>query len=74
MQPLSGDSALEVEFGHITYNTRSGPRVEDIHFVRVPSGSTSQENWVINGVPSGPYATHPPSNLLAVLQIVEEGR
>ena len=76
MEPLSSDSALEMESGHIIYNTISGPGIEDIHFVRVSPGSpgTPQEKRVIRGIPSVAYAIYPPSNLLAVLRVADEGR
>ena len=79
MQSFSGDPTLAVEYGHMAYTTRSGPRTEDIHFVRLPSGSTdrSQKEWVIHGVPGGAcdrFTIHPPSDLLAVLQVVDKER
>lgn len=75
VKQLSGDSVFDMEFGDLTYSTRSGPRIEDIHFVRVPPGSgASREEWIIYGIPGVAYATHPSSNLLAVLQMADEGR
>lgn len=76
VKPLSGDSALEMELGHLTCTTKSGPRIDDTRFMRVPSGSagSAQEGWIIHGIPSVAYATHPPSDLLAVLQVVDEER
>ena len=76
---VHGDPTLVMEFGHVAYNTRSGPGTGDIHFVRIPSGLTgeSQKEWVVHGVPGGVcdhYAIHPPSNLLALLQVTDEGR
>ena len=71
MKPLSSDSAL-----HVAHNMKSRPGIKDIHFVGVPpdSASATQEERVVYGIPCVTYATHPPSNLLAVLQIVDEGR
>ncbi|KAF9648798.1 hypothetical protein BDM02DRAFT_2057251 [Thelephora ganbajun] len=79
MQPPAGDMALATGFGYITYNTRSGPGTENVHLVRIPSGSNgvSQKEWVIHGISGGAcdqHAIHPPSSLLAILQIVDEGR
>ena len=75
--PALADPEFVVEFGHITYNVRSGPETTDIHFVRIPSRSTGapQKEWVVRGIPGGGrHTTHPPSNLLATLQVVNEGR
>jgi len=79
VQPPHGNSALVMGFGHVVYNVKSGPGTGDIHFVRVTSGSTggSRKEWAIRGVLGGAcdrYAIHPPSNLLASLQVTDGGR
>jgi len=79
MQPPPGDPVFAMGFGYIIYNMRSGPGTESIHFVRVPSGTTGRlrKEWAIHGIPGGAcdqHAIHPPSSLLAILQIVDEGR
>lgn len=79
VQPFSGDSKIAMGYGHTVYITRSEPGTEDINFVRLSSGSTggSQKEWVIHGDPGGAcdhLAIHPPSGLLAILQVVDERR
>ena len=80
-QPFSSGSGpgIAMGYGHIAYITEPKFGIKDINFVQLSSGSTggSQKEWVIHGVPCGAYdslAIHPPSGLLAVLQVVDQRR
>ena len=78
MCPFPLFSALfAAEHGHLVYSMGPQIETEEIHFVRISSGSTggSQKKWVIRGV-SGDVcivrAIHPQSDLLAVLQVFDQ--